>query len=128
MIPSTHVPRFHPTQAPSEMPIMKEMMVAVPTSSSVQGSALPMSSTTGAGYFVTDIPRSPRKRFPMYCRYWSNNGASDSPKRSAIDFSIAGEICPPLRRSLARKMSAAFPGISRGRKKFRETAAHTVIA
>ena len=62
---STQVPRCQPAEAPRPMPSTNEMIVASPTRTRVQGSALAMSSVTGVGYFVTEIPRSPWSTRPQ---------------------------------------------------------------
>ena len=62
---SAHVPRRHPMPVPISVPIVKLMMVAMPTRPIVHGSACPMTSVTGVGKYVNEMPRSPRSSSPQ---------------------------------------------------------------
>ncbi len=77
------------------------MTVAVPTRTSVHGRAPAMSSVTGVGYFVTEIPRSPRNMRPQYARYWFPERGVVATEQELDVAIVVSEISPPARCILA---------------------------
>ena len=62
---SAHVPRRQPMPVPMSVPSVKLMIVAMPTRPIVQGSACWMTSVTGVGKYVKEMPSSPRSSSPQ---------------------------------------------------------------
>jgi hypothetical protein len=52
-------PRRHAAIIPSNVPAKNEMIVAVPANRSVHPSPIPITSVTGAGNAVIEVPRLP---------------------------------------------------------------------
>ena len=67
--PSTQEPRRQPASTPSPVPMKKLMIVVMPTSARVHGSALLITSDTGDGNAVNDRPRSPWNSWTQYLPY-----------------------------------------------------------
>jgi hypothetical protein len=96
----------------------------MPTSATVQGSEVAMTVETGVGKSLTEIPKSPRARFPRYDRYCRISGSSESvPSSSSYARRADGSTPLPRCCSFAIRMSTGSPGIIRGMKKFNVTAA-----
>ena len=70
---SRNPPRRHALNIPSSVPRTKAMTVAIPTRPRVQSRPCLITSPTGAGKKVSEVPKSPCSVLPRYCRYCDEN-------------------------------------------------------